>query len=159
MANNNSIVTVKELRLLCHQQIRKGNGQKRILISSDDEGNSFHTLFCGFINDQKLITECQKNGMFHDDIIPSKVILLGLLIHGIEYDVDGLTVDKLYELCRQEEKSGNGDKEIMISSDDEGNNLHSLFFHFTTKPEALKVYADTGMFHDNNDPNEIVILG
>ena len=29
----------------CKEEIAKGNGDKHILISGDDEGNSFHELF------------------------------------------------------------------------------------------------------------------
>lgn len=43
-------ITVKELGALCLEQIEKGNGDKHVLISSDDEGNSFHTLFYSFID-------------------------------------------------------------------------------------------------------------
>jgi len=41
-------IKVKELYALCAGQIKRGNGDKHILISDDDEGNGFHTLFCGF---------------------------------------------------------------------------------------------------------------
>ena len=41
-------ITVKQLKNFCDQQIKQGNGDKHILISADDEGNGFHTLFYGF---------------------------------------------------------------------------------------------------------------
>jgi hypothetical protein len=41
-------ITVKQLEEFCKKQIKKGNGDKHILISSDDEGNGFHTLFYQF---------------------------------------------------------------------------------------------------------------
>ena len=41
-------ITVKELEMFCKKQIKKGNGDKHILISCDDEGNGFHTLFYEF---------------------------------------------------------------------------------------------------------------
>lgn len=41
-------ITVRDLRKFCEKQILKGNGDKYILISDDDEGNGFHTLFHGF---------------------------------------------------------------------------------------------------------------
>lgn len=40
--------TVKDLRKFCDMQIKKGNGDKYVLISNDDEGNGYHTLFYGF---------------------------------------------------------------------------------------------------------------
>ena len=47
MANNLGL-TVKQLKTFCNEQIKKGNGNKHILISCDDEGNGFHTLFYAF---------------------------------------------------------------------------------------------------------------
>lgn len=41
-------VTVGQLFLACKEQIDKGNKDKHILISEDDEGNGYHTLFYGF---------------------------------------------------------------------------------------------------------------
>ena len=41
-------ITVNVLEAYCKAQIQKGNGHKHILISDDDEGNGFHTLFYGF---------------------------------------------------------------------------------------------------------------
>ena len=44
----NKPLTVKELKNLCEQEIKKGNGDKVILISDDDEGNGFHYLWYSF---------------------------------------------------------------------------------------------------------------
>ena len=49
---NNLGITVKQLKELCEQQIKKGNGDKHILISDDDEGNGFHTLFYDFVDNK-----------------------------------------------------------------------------------------------------------
>lgn len=38
-------ITVKQLLQACKEEVAKGNGDKYILISGDDEGNSFHELF------------------------------------------------------------------------------------------------------------------
>lgn len=42
-----------------------------------------------------------------------------------------LTIKELYKECSKEIKKGNGDKTIMISSDDEGNSYHYLWYSFT----------------------------
>ena len=39
-----------------------------------------------------------------------------------------LTIDELYSILRTERTKGNGKKKIMISTDDEGNGYHPLFF-------------------------------
>lgn len=41
-------MTVEDLLKCCKSQVAKGNGKKKILISSDDEGNGFHELFYQF---------------------------------------------------------------------------------------------------------------
>ena len=41
-------ITVKQLKALCDLQIKKGNGDKKILVGDDDEGNGFHSLLFSF---------------------------------------------------------------------------------------------------------------
>ena len=68
-------ITVKELFEACKKQIAKGNGDKHILISDDDEGNGFHTLFYLFQDNKEEIE------MFlayeHDNHTPDEVVILG----------------------------------------------------------------------------------
>ena len=72
-----NIITVKQLKDLCDQQIAKGNGDKEILISQDDEGNSYHSLFYGFMDSLDSIKECKEFSGFHDDNKPEDVVILG----------------------------------------------------------------------------------
>ena len=44
------MITVKDLLKACQEQVDKGNGDKGILISRDDEGNGYHSLFYLFSN-------------------------------------------------------------------------------------------------------------
>lgn len=71
----------------------------------------------------------------------------------------GITVKELLQICRAEVASGHGDKVICISSDDEGNEYHTLYYGFTDSQDELDAIADMGMFHDDNDPKGVVILG
>ena len=41
-------ITIEQLYKECAKQIKAGNGKRHIIISGDDEGNSFHELFFGF---------------------------------------------------------------------------------------------------------------
>lgn len=41
-------ITIMQLYAECVKQINAGNGKRHIMISGDDEGNSFHELFYGF---------------------------------------------------------------------------------------------------------------
>lgn len=38
-------LTVKQLFQACLEEMARGNGDKHILISGDDEGNTYHELF------------------------------------------------------------------------------------------------------------------
>ena len=49
-------LTIKELLKECERQIKKGNADKVIMISSDDEGNSYHYLWYAF-TDMKTMEE------------------------------------------------------------------------------------------------------
>lgn len=41
-------ITVSQLARLCRIEVNKGNGDKKIVISDDNEGNGYHGLFFGF---------------------------------------------------------------------------------------------------------------
>lgn len=69
----------------------------------------------------------------------------------------GITVKELLNECKKQIKNGNGDKHILISSDDEGNGFHTLFYGFTDNLEDIRAYED--VFCDNSNPEEIVLLG
>lgn len=46
----NDQLTIKQLYKLCVVEIQRGNADKKIAISDDNEGNGFHGLFFGFTN-------------------------------------------------------------------------------------------------------------
>ena len=66
----------------------------------------------------------------------------------------GLTVKQLLKACIEQVSLGNGDKHIVISSDDEGNSYHTLFYLFSEVEEGTEA-----LFHDGNIPEETIILG
>ena len=41
-------ITVSQLKRLCDEEIKKGNANKVIMISDDDEGNGYHYLWYEF---------------------------------------------------------------------------------------------------------------
>lgn len=41
-------ITIEQLYKECAEQMEAGNGKRHIMISGDDEGNSYHELFYGF---------------------------------------------------------------------------------------------------------------
>lgn len=40
-------ITVQKLASLLMQEIAKGNGKKKVMLSNDDEGNGYHEMFFG----------------------------------------------------------------------------------------------------------------
>ena len=55
-------ITVKDLSNFCKKQIEKGNGDKVIMISSDDEGNSYHYLWYAFTTMKEMEEPVEFNG-------------------------------------------------------------------------------------------------
>lgn len=70
-----------------------------------------------------------------------------------------ITVSELLEACKQQVKKGNGDKGILISSDDEGNSFHPLFYCFTDSKEDIQSYKYFGLLQDDSDADSCILLG
>lgn len=49
-------LTIADLARMAEHQVRMGNGDKKILISTDDEGNGFHELFYAFSNAEEMFS-------------------------------------------------------------------------------------------------------
>ena len=50
-------LTLNNLLKICIDEYKKGNGDKVVMLSNDDEGNGFHYLFFGFTNAKDLLEE------------------------------------------------------------------------------------------------------
>ena len=60
-------LTINELYKECEKQIKKGNGNKVIMLSDDDEGNGFH--YCWY-----TFSACEDNiSEYNDYLINEKV--------------------------------------------------------------------------------------
>lgn len=77
-----------------------------------------------------------------------------------------ITIDVLYELCKEQRERGNGKKRILISEDDEGNGYHGLFFGFTpTKNPDVETnffeegYINKPMQVNEENINDFILLG
>lgn len=55
-------LTIKELAVECAKQIGKGNGDKVIMISDDDEGNGYHYLWYSFTTVKDYENEVKEYG-------------------------------------------------------------------------------------------------
>lgn len=70
--------------------------------------------------------------------------------------MEGITVNILKMLVDEQVKLGNGDKVVLLSCD--GNEFQPLYCGFTNE-DGIRRMAEHGLFHNNNDPSEVVLLG
>lgn len=70
-------LTVKNLYEMCQNQIRKGNGDKIVCLSRDDEGNGYHYLWYDFLDDKKSIKMIEGMDMLPSGADPNNIVLLG----------------------------------------------------------------------------------
>ena len=69
----------------------------------------------------------------------------------------GITVKELLYYCKIQIAKGNGDKHILITTDDEGNGYHTLFYDFQDNPEDIEYALE--IEHDNHNADEVILLG
>lgn len=67
-----------------------------------------------------------------------------------------VTVRDLYRYCENAISDGHGDKNIVISDDNEGNGFHGLFYDFTPVDED---FADLIYDSQTRSANDTIILG
>ena len=48
------MLTINDLAELVNEEIKKGNGAKKIMLSDDDEGNGYHGLYFAFTPTEKI---------------------------------------------------------------------------------------------------------
>lgn len=67
-----------------------------------------------------------------------------------------MTVKDLFRFCKAEIEKGNGNKNIVLSDDNEGNGYHGMFFGFTPVDDCF-----TDDIYDSltNSPTDTIILG
>lgn len=72
-------LTVKDLLILCQEEIKKGHGDCSVMISDDDEGNGYHYLWYSFQMAEELFTEDDDMLWSLDESIApkDKTIILG----------------------------------------------------------------------------------
>lgn len=80
----NKQMTVKQLLKLCQEEVKKGNGDKFIVVADDNEGNGYHGMFYGFsdameIEEQlKMFDDSVENQVYNSCYTkPEEIIILG----------------------------------------------------------------------------------
>lgn len=72
------------------------------------------------------------------------------------FDMKQLTVNDLLKLCQQAVSEGNGNKNIVLSDDNEGNGYHGLFYGFTPLDDGFEDMIYDSHTHSIDDT---IILG
>ena len=70
--------------------------------------------------------------------------------------MEQMKVKDLFEFCKQAIKDGHGDKNIVISDDNEGNGYHGLFYQFTPVDDN---FTDDIYDSVTNSSKDTIILG
>lgn len=74
-------MNIKALYDLCKKEIVRGNGNKTIMISDDDEGNGYHYLWYAFTNAKEMLEEDEYSNLectLDENIAPIEdTIILG----------------------------------------------------------------------------------
>lgn len=75
--------------------------------------------------------------------------------------IKGITVKELKELCDKLVSEGFGDKQVMVSKDDEGNGYHMLYDpQVITDSGTLNKIKMYGLFDEWVDnPDDVIIFG
>ena len=68
-----------------------------------------------------------------------------------------ITIDELYSILRTERIKGNGGKKILISSDDEGNEFHPLFFGVTEIDDNFNYALFNGVSFEDAKENYVIL--
>ena len=67
-----------------------------------------------------------------------------------------MTVNDLFELCKDAIRKGHGNKNIVLSDDNEGNGYHGMFYGFT---EVTEDFEDEIYDSATNSESDTIILG
>lgn len=67
-----------------------------------------------------------------------------------------MTVNDLFELCKEAIRKGHGNKNIVLSDDNEGNGYHGMFYGFT---EITEGFEDEIYDSVTNSARDTIILG
>ena len=67
-----------------------------------------------------------------------------------------MTVNDLFELCKEAIRKGHGNKNIVLSDDNEGNGYHGMFYGFT---EVTEGFEDEIYDSVTNSARDTIILG
>ena len=70
--------TVKELYDELYQVIKAGHGNKRVVLADDNEGNGYHGMLCGVLDDPEEIEISIEAGLYDsEETDPNNIVIIG----------------------------------------------------------------------------------
>ena len=71
-------MTVKDLYDELRQVINAGHGDKKVVIANDNEGNGYHGMFCGVLDDPEEIEVSIEAGLNDsEETDPNNIVIVG----------------------------------------------------------------------------------
>ena len=71
-------MTVKCLYDELRRVVEAGHGDKKIVIADDNEGNGYHGMFCGVLDDPEEIEISIEAGLYDsEETDPNKIVIIG----------------------------------------------------------------------------------
>lgn len=77
----------------------------------------------------------------------------------INEKIKPVTLIYLYNAIMVELRKGNADKIVMVAADDECNEFHPIYFTFTDDDATIKHCYESGMFREDINPKDAILLG
>lgn len=71
-------ITVNNLYDKLRQVVKAGHGNKRVIIANDNEGNGYHGVFCGVIDDPEKVKISIEDGLNDsEETDPNNIVIIG----------------------------------------------------------------------------------
>lgn len=71
-------MTAKELYDELRKVVKAGHGDKKVVVANDNEGNGYHGMFCGVLDDPKEIEISIEAGLNDsEEVDPNNIVIIG----------------------------------------------------------------------------------
>ena len=71
-------MTVKDLYDELHRVITAGHGNKKVVVADDNEGNGYHGMLCGVLDDPEEIEISIEAGLYDsEETDPNNIVIIG----------------------------------------------------------------------------------
>lgn len=71
-------MTAKELYDELRKVVKAGHGDKKVVVANDNEGNGYHGMFCGVLDDPEEIEISIEAGLNDsEEVDPNNIVIIG----------------------------------------------------------------------------------